>query len=119
MDINKIFRIPRRLRMYFYIYWNRFVFYSSKVRFGRNMRVHNKFYLQKASTAAISIGEGFVFTSGEAFNPLCRNIRGCIFASNGASIRIGDNVGISSATLWAKESIFIGNNVKIGGWHFD
>lgn len=118
MDTNKIFRILRKLRMYFYIYWNRFVFYSSKVRFGRNMRVHNKFYLLKASSATISIGDGFIFTSGEAFNPLCRNVRGCIFADQGASIRIGDNVGISSATLWSKESIIIGNDVKIGGGVF-
>lgn len=115
MDINKIFRIPRKLRMFFYVYWNRFVFYSSKVQFGRNMRVHNKFYLHKVSSATISIGDGFIFTSGEAFNPLCKNIRGCIFASHGASIQIGDNVGVSSACFWAKESITIGDNVKIGG----
>lgn len=30
-------------------------------------------------------------------------------------IEIGDNVGISSACIWAKQRIKIGNNVNIGG----
>lgn len=67
------------------------------------------------STAKITIGNNFTFTSGESFNPLCRNIRGAIHATENAEIKIGDNVGISSACIWAKEKIEIGNNVLIGG----
>ena len=52
----------------------------------------------------------------EAFNPLCRNICGCMFTVYPSSrIIIGDNSGISSACLWASTSITIGNYVKIGG----
>lgn len=79
------------------------------------MLIYNQLYLIKHPTASICIGDNFVFTSGEAFNPLCRNIRGCIYACKNAEIYIGNNVGISSACLWAKEKIEIGNNVKIGG----
>lgn len=65
--------------------------------------------------SSLTIGDNFVFTSGDAINPLCRNIRGKIFIDESASISIGNNSGISSACLWAKEKIVIGNGVNIGG----
>lgn len=65
--------------------------------------------------AKIIIGNNFLFTSGEAYNPLCRNIRGCIYAGEGARIQIGNNVGISSACIWANNNITIGDYVLIGG----
>jgi acetyltransferase-like isoleucine patch superfamily enzyme len=114
--LAKAFRIPRRLRMIFYIRYNRFIFMLNGASFGENMKVHNRFYLSKHKDAKLTIGNNFLFTSGEAFNPLCRNIRGCIHLSYPASeITIGDDTGISSACLWAKERITIGNRVKIGG----
>lgn len=62
------------------------------------------------------IGDDFVYTSGEAFNPLCRNIRGCMYtAFPHSTITIGDETGISSACLWANTSITIGSHVNIGG----
>ncbi len=112
----KSLRIPRRLHMIYYICFNRFKFWLNDVRFGSNMRVYNKIYLNKARSSKITIGDNFVFTSGEAFNPLCRNICGCMFTVYPSSrIIIGDNSGISSACLWASTSITIGNYVKIGG----
>lgn len=115
LALYKFPRLPRKIRKIFYKYWNRFIFTLNRVSFGKNMLVYNQFYLQKHPTANITIGKNFVFTSGEAFNPLCRNIRGCIFASQNSKLEIGNNTGISSACIWVKESIKIGNNVKIGG----
>lgn len=114
-NLYKIPRLPRKLGKIYYKYWNRFIFRINKITFGKNMQIYNQFYLIKHPTANISIGDNFEFTSGEAFNPLCRNIRGCIYACENAVIKIGNNVGISSACLWAKEKIEIGKNVKIGG----
>jgi acetyltransferase-like isoleucine patch superfamily enzyme len=86
------------------------------VSVGKNMRVHNRFYLSKHKDAKLTIGDNFVFTSGDAINALCRNIRGCIFLPFPTSgITIGNNTGISSACLWAKERITIGDRVNIGG----
>lgn len=113
--IYKLPRLPRKIRKFFYIYWNRFLFRLNNISYGKNTLIHNQLYLIKHPTANITIGDNFVFTSGEAFNPLCRNIRGCIYANENSVINIGNNVGISSACLWAKEKIEIGNNVKIGG----
>lgn len=113
--IRKLLYAPRKFRMFFYILWNRVIFKLCGVKYGHNMRIYNHFYLNKYEGASISIGDNFIFTNGEAFNPLCRNLRGCIFADKGASIKIGHNTGISSACIWAANSVTIGNNVKIGG----
>lgn len=112
---NYIACIPCRLRGILYKHYNRFLFWINGVKFGKNMQVFYRFYLFKHSESEIIIGDNFIFTSGEAFNPLCRNIRGCIYAPEGSVIQIGNNVGISSACIWAKERIVIGNQVKIGG----
>ena len=113
--IAKLPLLPRKLRMYFYIYWNRLICKINKIHFGKNMNMHNSIYIIKHNKANITIGDNFTFTSGESYNPLSRNIKGCIYATKKAEIIIGNNVGISSACIWAKESIHIGDNVLIGG----
>ena len=55
-------------------------------------------------------------SSGDSFNPLCRNIKGCIVAERmNTKIKIGNYVGMSSPCLWAKQEITIGDYVSIGG----
>ena len=46
--IAKLLRIPRRFRMIYHIYFNRFKFWLNDVKFGRNMQVYTKFFLNKA-----------------------------------------------------------------------
>ena len=43
--IAKLLRIPRRFRMIYYIYFNRFKFWLNDVKFGRNMQVYTKLRL--------------------------------------------------------------------------
>lgn len=112
--IYKLTRAPRRIKRIFYIYWNRLIFSLAGVKYGKNMRVYNKFYLLIHSTAKISIGKNFAFTSGDNRNPIARNIMGGIFAEKDSEILIGDNVGISASTIRVKQSITIKDNVKIG-----
>lgn len=101
--------------MAYYIHWNRVKFRLGGIRFGAGMKVYNKVYVNIHPTAEVSIGKNFTFTSGAFFNPLCRNMRGGIYAARDARIAIGDDVGISSAALRSGTSIVIGNHVKIGG----
>lgn len=95
--------------------YNKLMFRIAGVRFGKDMQIYNRFYLVKKLSATIMIGDHFRFTSEGGFNPLCRNMRGMIYADNNAEITIGNNSGASSACIWARERITIGNNVKIGG----
>ncbi len=112
--IYKFFRIIPKLRIFFYHNWNKIYFKLIGIKFGDNMRVFNKIYV--TGKGIVTIGDNFVFTSGDNINPICRNVRGCIHTVTEESrITIGNGVGISSACLWAQNSITIGNNVNIGG----
>ncbi len=111
---RKIFRIYPKLRHIFYKYWNPLYFKLNGITFGRRMEVLNKVYIK--GNGQIVIGDDFEFRSGDNTNAICRNIRGTLYTmSPEARIVIGDRVGISSACLWAKERITIGNDVNIGG----
>ena len=62
----------------------------------------------------IHIGDNCIIRNGNGSNPLSRNIQGCLFANSGATIKIGNHVGISSCAIWAHESISIGDYTLIG-----
>lgn len=110
----RLFRIIPKLRTFFYRNWNKLYFKLIGIEYGKNMRVFNKIYV--VGKGKITIGDNFVFSSGDSINPICRNIRGCIHTvTEDSTITIGNNVGISSACIWAQTSISIGNNVNIGG----
>lgn len=115
MYLYKLVRIPRKIRMFIYIVYNRLYYKMNNVKIGNNFRVFTKTYLLKDPTAIITIGDNFLFTNGESYNPLCRNIRGAIYAQPNAVITIGNNVGLSSVCIWSNKSITIGDNVLIGG----
>ena len=103
------------LAMY-YKYYNRLKFRLIGVELGGGSNMANSIYLNVSRRAkGVKIGDWFSFRSGGNLNPLSRNIKGCIVAWEGASIKIGNSVGISSACIWIRDSLTIGNNVKIGG----
>lgn len=113
-NLYYISRIFPKIRNVFYRYYNRVFFALLGIEYGCNMKVYDKIYI--GGKGSIKIGDNFEFTSGGNVNPICRNIRGSIYAGlKKTRIEIGDNVGISSACLWAQDSITIGNNVNIGG----
>ena len=113
--LARFINIPRKIRQVYYICWNYFMLWANGVEIGKNMKIYNRIYLTKHPTAQVIIGNNLVFISGDGFNPLCRNLRGCIYAGEGAKIKIGNDVGISSACIRAKQYIKIGYNVNIGG----
>lgn len=115
MLIRKALRVYPFVRTKSYIGINRILFWLLGVKSGKNLRVFDRFYLTMHPGASLTIGDNFTFSSGDGINPLCRNLRGKIYLDNNASIVIGNNVGISSACLWVKERITIGDKVKIGG----
>ena len=112
--LQKFIRVIPKLKTIYYKKWNRIYFKIMGVSYGSRMTVYDKVYI--SGKGKVCIGDDFYFISGNAVNPICRNIRGCIYtATSEARIQIGDRVGISSACIWAKESIKNGNDVNIGG----
>ena len=47
-------------------------------------------------------------------NPIGSNLQGAIYVERGASLMIGNDVGMSSTRMWIHNSIKIGDHVKIG-----
>ena len=85
-----------------------------RIDFGKHCVIHGKFYIHLFPTARMKIGDNFYCSSGWNINALSTNRRGGVYATDNASITIGNNVGMSSPVLWAHKSITIGNHVKIG-----
>lgn len=111
---RKFFNIFPKFRSVFYNYWNRLFFILIGVQYGKNMCIRNKLYV--TGSGKVIIGDDFKFTSGDNLNPICRNIRGVLFTMlPDARIEIGNNVGMSSTCIWAKQLVRIGDNVHIGG----
>lgn len=108
-------RFPTKIKTYFYKIWNSVKFKLIGVKIGKKSQIKGSVTVIIGVNSQIIIGNNFTFYSGLSINPLNRNIRGCICSYPGAIIKIGNNVGISSASIWAyASSIIIGNNVKIG-----
>jgi acetyltransferase-like isoleucine patch superfamily enzyme len=84
------------------------------VQYGKNFLIINraKFILEKNSQ--LIIGDNFQLQSGDYYNPLSRNIRGCIAVYPGGKVLIGNNVGMSAPCIFAHQLIVIEDNVKIG-----
>lgn len=62
----------------------------------------------------ISIGDNCKINSGMQYNPIGGDSRTMLLAYDG-KIKIGNNVGISNATVVSRASVIIGDNVRIGG----
>ena len=106
--------IPRELRQLFYKYINPFYFKSAGAKIGSHFLARNRVYLKIYKDAELNIGNHFTLFSGESINPISKNIRACLFINKEGILHIGNNVGMSSTTIWCNKRIDIGNNVKIG-----
>lgn len=113
--LGKLLNIPALVRMRFYPMLNRALLKKKGAVLGRNVQIPGKLNLVTSGNNDIGIGDNFYFSSGDAVNPISSNLQGAIYLENGASLKIGNNVGMSSTRLWIHESARIGNNVKIGG----
>jgi acetyltransferase-like isoleucine patch superfamily enzyme len=117
----KLFLIYKALRKIAYIFSNTIdhlrciiVFWGNNVKH-RNFSTSGVPFVSIAIDGSCSIGENFSMNNDVAGNPI-----GCFnpctfFVEKGANLIIGNNVGISQSAIVCHTSIYIGNNVKIGG----
>lgn len=110
----KLFNLPTTLRIKLYPRINRMILKSHGVVFGKNIQIPSK-VLWLIRGARITIGDNFYLSSGNGVNPIASNLQADVYVEPGATLTIGNNVGMSSTRLWIHESARIGNNVKIGG----
>lgn len=119
--MSKLYTITRRMEALwirignkFYGIFNKLKFSFLGIRYGKRCIVHGHVRAILGRNAKVIIGDNFCFLSGRTLNPLARNLQGCICVNEGASLVIGNHVGVSSVVLWSHQSIKIGNHVNIG-----
>lgn len=110
----KLLNLPITLRIKLYPYINRMILKTYDAVLGKNIQIPGKVHWLIRG-GMVRIGDNFYFSSGDAVNPIGSNLQGAIYMENGASLTIGNDVGMSSTRMWIHDSIKIGNHVKIGG----
>jgi acetyltransferase-like isoleucine patch superfamily enzyme len=90
------------------------VLFARNVRFGKGLRIQGMPHVARAIGARIVLGDRVSLRSRTASNVLLS--RRCVLAAIGgrATLEIGDDVGISGATLVATTSIRVGDRTLIG-----
>lgn len=110
----KFLNLPSTLRIKLYPHINRLILKANGAVFGKNLQIPGKVsWLIEGSK--LNIGDNFYLSSGNGVNPIASNLQADVYVEPGATLTIGNNVGMSSTRLWIHESARIGTNVKIGG----
>lgn len=116
--VSLIFRIIRKLLNIFkfklHYFVTRIILYCNNVRF---QQIYNKGIpiVRIARGGNCTIGSNFKMNNNFSGNLIGRVQPCMLVVSQGASLLIGNNVGISSTAIVAHHYIQIGNDVKIGG----
>lgn len=84
-----------------------------KVKYSKSVTIRGKLLIQ--GKGKITIGENTRIKSGIKYNPIGGDGVSILVTKSPGRIEIGNNVGISNATLVAHEQIVIEDEVLIGG----
>lgn len=96
--------------------WFKIVMKVMGVKYGRNVLLKGVPVIFNAKGAKLEIGEGSIINSSFLSNLVGLYSRTIIVTRvSGAEIKIGKNVGISGATIYARNRIEIGDATMLGG----
>ena len=96
--------------------WFKLAMKATNVQYGNNLLLKGVPVIFNKQGASLTIGDNCTVKSSFLSNLVGLYSRTIIVTrAPGAEIRIGDNVGISGATIYARNSIQIGDNTAIGG----
>lgn len=88
----------------------------NKVKFGKNLKLYGIPVIFKKGNSNLNIGDNCTIKSSFLSNLVGLSQRTIIVTrTDEATIDIGNNVGISGATIYARKGITIGDNTLIGG----
>lgn len=96
--------------------WYKLILKATNVNFGKKLMLKGMPVIFNKKGAILTIGNNCTIKSSFLSNLIGLYSRTIIVTRRaGAKIVIGDNVGISGATIYARNSITIGDNTCIGG----
>jgi acetyltransferase-like isoleucine patch superfamily enzyme len=83
------------------------------VKTGKNLVING--LIQVSNHGTLVIGDDVTINSGVRHNPIGGHTKTVLMVYPGATLTIGDGVGISNSTIAAQERITIGDGALIGG----
>lgn len=96
--------------------WFKFIMKLTKVEYGENLLLKGVPVIFNKGGAKLKIGNNVTVKSSFWSNLVGLYSRSIIVTrTSDAIIEIGNNVGISGATIYARKGIYIGDNTCIGG----
>jgi len=96
--------------------WFKLILKLTKVKYGEHLLLKGIPVIYNCSRANIILGNNVTIKSSFLSNLVGLYSRSIIVTrAPGASITIGNNVGMSGVTIYARKKIIIGDNVAIGG----
>lgn len=96
--------------------WFKLIMRATKIKYGKNLTLKGIPVIFNKSGAKLTIGNNVTINSSFLSNLIGLYQRTIIVTRTPkAEIHIGNNVGISGATIYARKSIIIGENTLIGG----
>lgn len=96
--------------------WFKLVMKMTKTKYGKNLLLKGVPTIFNKGGATLKIGDHVTIKSSFLSNLVGLYSRTIIVTrAPGAVIEIGDNVGISGATIYARKGIYIGENTCVGG----
>ena len=106
--VKSILGIPNNI-------YNKILLGCRNVKHGHNFKIHGRIFCVSNSKDGIVIGDDVSINSSRQSNPIGGDTKTILFAKGKGKIRIGNDCGMSNVTIFAEESIVIGNHVRIGG----
>ena len=96
--------------------WFKLIMKTTKIQYGKNLLLKGTPVIYNTRGAELVIGDNCTIKSSFLSNLVGLYSRTIIVTrAPGAFIHIGNNVGISGATIYARKGIAIGDNTAIGG----
>ncbi len=96
--------------------WFKAIMRLTKVKYGKNLKLRGMPIIFNKSGATLEIGDDCIINSSFLSNLVGLYSRTIIVTRKaGAHIKIGNHVGISGATIYARDGIEIGDFTDIGG----
>ena len=96
--------------------WYKLVMKATKVKYGKGLLLKGAPVIFNKKGAELNIGDNVTIKSSFLSNLVGLYSKTIIVTrAPGAYIRIGDNVGMSGVTIYARKGIEIGENTAIGG----
>ena len=96
--------------------WFKLLMKATNVQYGKNLNLKGVPLIYNSSGAVLTIGDNCTIKSSFLSNLVGLYSRTIIVTrSPGAYIHIGNHVGISGATIYARAGVTIGDNTAIGG----